>query len=283
MILIKKADDLQNQLQKIKVKNATIGFIPTMGALHQGHLSLIDTAKSKGDFTVCCIFVNPTQFNDPKDFQKYPVTIDADVYKLETAGCDILFLPSIDEVYPQGQQITRHYELGYLENILEGKFRPGHFQGVCQVVHRLLEIVQPHQLYVGQKDYQQCMVLAQLIKQIQLTENVQLNICPTLREPGGLAMSSRNMRLNETERQKATVIYSCLCFLKSQLKKGSLQSILQQAEKQLAEAGFKTDYVVIADAQTLNPLAEWDGEIKVVALIAAFLNEVRLIDNMILN
>ncbi|HEY9362939.1 MAG TPA: pantoate--beta-alanine ligase [Chitinophagaceae bacterium] len=283
MILIKKAEDLQNQLQKIKVKNATIGFIPTMGALHQGHLSLIGMAKSQGCFTVCSIFINPTQFNDPKDFQKYPVTIDADIYRLETAGCDILFLPSIDEVYPQGLQVKRHYELGYLENILEGKFRPGHFQGVCQVVHRLLEIVQPHQLYVGQKDYQQCMVLAQLIKQIELPVTVELNICPTLRETSGLAMSSRNMRLNETERQKATAIYNCLRFLKSHLKKGSLQDSLQQAEKQLSEAGFKTDYVVIAEAQTLNILDEWDEETKVVALIAAFLNEVRLIDNMILN
>ena len=200
------------------------GFVPTMGALHAGHISLINDSKKASDLTVCSIFVNPTQFNDPKDFEKYPITIEKDIAMLEAAGCDILFLPEVAEMYPGGTSTSIHYELGYLETILEGHYRPGHFQGVCMIVHRLLDIVKPDNLYIGQKDYQQSMVIKKLIELTGMKELVDLNISPTLREAGGLAMSSRNMRLTEQERVKATAIYKTLHLIKEQLKTGELGS-----------------------------------------------------------
>jgi len=155
MILFKKSAELSSFLLKKKEKGLRIGFAPTMGALHPGHISLINNSKKGADITVSSIFVNPTQFNDPKDFEKYPVTLDTDLDAMEKAGCDIVLLPAVAEIYPNGMKNLPHYELGYLETVLEGRYRPGHFQGVCQVVHRLLEMVQPHFLYLGQKDYQQ--------------------------------------------------------------------------------------------------------------------------------
>ena len=166
------------------------------------------------------IFINPTQFNDPTDFKKYPVTLEKDIVMLEAAGCDILFLPSVEEIYPDGTTTTMHYDLGYLETILEGHYRPGHFQGVCMVVHRLLDIVKPDNLYIGQKDYQQCMVIKRLIELIGMKDLIQVNISPTLREPDGLAMSSRNMRLSDEERKNAVNIYQTLHFVKEQIADG---------------------------------------------------------------
>jgi pantoate--beta-alanine ligase len=251
-----------------------------MGALHQGHISLIGRAKQECGLCVSSIFVNPTQFNDKKDFDKYPSTIEADIDGLEKAGCDLLFLPGQEEIYPAGTAELPHYELGYLETVLEGKFRPGHFQGVCQVVDRLLQIVQPGYLYLGQKDYQQCMVIKKLV---EITgSSIRIVICPTLREPDGLAMSSRNMRLNEEERKQAVKIFETLSLVKNEIKAGKLQAIKQKATDHLTAAGFKVDYIDIADAATLALMDEWDGKKKLVVLAAAFLNDVRLIDNMIL-
>ncbi len=281
MILFKKAADLQDHIAKQRAKGISVGFAPTMGALHAGHISLIETVKEHDGLTVCSIFVNPTQFNDPKDFEKYPVTIENDINMLEKAGCDILFIPTVAEMYPGGLVSPQHYELGYLETILEGKFRPSHFQGVCQVVHRLLDIVQPDNLYLGQKDYQQCMVLTKLVE--LLGKNIKVIICPTLRENDGLAMSSRNMRLNEQERLQAVNISQVLFTLKKDIKPGDLGYLKDNATEYLTKHGFKVDYVEIADAKTLAPQQHWDGTAKLVALVAAFLNEVRLIDNMLMN
>ena len=283
MILSKKAEELYKWLESQREAGEKIGFIPTMGALHQGHLSLINSSINKNTITVASIFVNPTQFNDPKDFEKYPVTIEKDIDLLEKEGCDILFLPAVNEIYPDGTRAAIHYNLGFLETILEGKFRPGHFQGVCMVVHRLLEIIQPDKLYLGQKDYQQCMVITRLIDLIKQKEKTIVKICSTLRENDGLAMSSRNMRLNEMERKEASGIYQCISFIKENLKPGSLLPLKANARKWLEKKGFRVDYVEIADAESLESVNEWDGKQKLVALIAAFLNEVRLIDNMILN
>ena len=280
MILFKKATDLHNYLGIQRKKGDTIGFVPTMGALHAGHISLIETCRAKTRVTVCSIFVNPTQFNDPRDFQKYPITLEKDIYMLESAGCDVLFLPSVEEIYPGGINSVPHYDLGFLETILEGEYRPGHFQGVCMVVHRLLDIVQPDELFLGQKDYQQCMVITKLTEIISLKNNITINICPTLREPDGLAMSSRNMRLNSEERKKATTIFQSLEFIKSHLKPGPLTQLKDKATSLLLEKGFKVDYLAIADANNLSPVDNWDGKQKCVALAAAFLNEVRLIDNI---
>jgi len=283
MILFKKAADLHKWLDDQRKKEISIGFVPTMGALHKGHISLIETARQQNPATVCSIFVNPTQFNDPKDFEKYPVTIEKDITLLEQAGCDVLFLPSVKEMYPGGIKTTRHYDLGFLETILDGKFRPGHFQGVCMIVHRLLEIVNPDNLYLGQKDYQQCMVITKLIELINMADKIKVNICPTLREADGLAMSSRNMRLNKEERIIATTIYHSLLHIKNNINGKQVAPLKQEAIAMLEKAGFKVDYVEIANAVNLSPVSNWDGKEKIVALVAAFMNEVRLIDNMLLN
>lgn len=283
MILFKKAADLSKWLDAQSKKKNTIGFVPTMGALHNGHISLLEIAKSNNPVTVCSIFVNPTQFNDPKDFEKYPITLEQDIALLDAAGCDVLFLPSVKEMYPDGVKPLMQYNLGYLETILEGKFRPGHFQGVCMVVHRLLEIVQPDNLYLGQKDYQQCMVITRLVELIKQQHKIKVNVCPTLREKDGLAMSSRNMRLSREERQKAIVIYQCLSFIKKKQYQEKIADLKQQAWAILEKAGFRVDYIEIADAKNLAVISEWNKDQKTVALVAAFLNEIRLIDNMVLN
>lgn len=279
MILFKKVTDLRNYLEAQEQKGLSIGFVPTMGALHAGHISLVEASKKQSGITVASIFVNPTQFNDKKDFEKYPITLELDIPMLEEAGCDVLFLPPVNEIYPGGSFPTRHYELGRLEELLEGKFRPGHFQGVCMVVHRLLDIVQPHHLYIGQKDYQQCMVITKLAQLIGMNQ-MRIHICPTLRETDGLAMSSRNMRLNTREREKAVNIYKTLSFIKDRVGKNDPQTIQQQATEKLSSKGFRVDYVAIANAHTLEPATTWDQPL--IALIAAFNGEVRLIDNMLL-
>ncbi len=288
MILFKKVAGLQQYLTRLKQKGHTIGFAPTMGALHEGHLSLIESSRKANAITVSSIFVNPAQFNDPKDFEKYPVTIEKDILMLETAGCSVLFLPSVEEIYPAGSPAKEYYDLGYLETILEGKYRPGHFQGVCKVMDRLLDIVRPGNLYLGQKDYQQCMVIAKLTELMGKKDSIITNICPTLREPDGLAMSSRNMRLNKEEREIAPAIYQTLTFIKENLTKGSLHELKAKASAKLVAKGFKPDYIEIADAATLQIINDpeatgWDGKQKLVALTAVFLHEVRLIDNLLLN
>lgn len=280
MIIFKKAADIGIFLQQKRQNNPKTGFVPTMGALHQGHISLIESARSKNDLVVCSIFVNPTQFNDPKDFQNYPITIENDIDLLEKAGCDALFLPAVEEMYPAGLENKKTYALGYLETVLEGRYRPGHFQGVCQVVHRLLTIVPADRLYLGQKDFQQCMVIRKMIELENLP--IETVICPTLRETDGLAMSSRNMRLDKEAREKAVEISRTLLHIKSSLKAGDLSELKTAAVEQLNRTGFKTDYVEIADADTLELIGRWDGKRKLVALCAAFLGEVRLIDNMLL-
>jgi pantoate--beta-alanine ligase len=282
MILFKKVTDLRNYLEAQQQKGLSTGFVPTMGALHAGHISLIEASKKDNGITVASIFVNPTQFNDKKDFEKYPITLEADIPMLEAAGCDVLFLPPVSEIYPDSAPPPRHYELGRLEEILEGKYRPGHFQGVCMVVHRLLDIVQPHHLYIGQKDYQQCMVITRLAELTGMSERMTIHICPTLREPDGLAMSSRNMRLSKEEREKAVTIYHVLSAIKNDAGKDDLSPLKQKGADQLTAKGFKVDYVEIANAKTLEPVTTRDNTTPLVALIAAFNGEVRLIDNMLI-
>ena len=280
MILFKKITELVAFIAEKRKKGDIIGFVPTMGALHNGHISLIINSKRQNQVTVSSIFINPTQFNESKDFEKYPVTLERDIDLLEKNGCDVLFLPSVKEIYPNGLNGLQYYPLGYLETILEGQYRPGHFQGVCQVVHRLLEIVLPDNLYLGQKDYQQCMVIKKLIGLTGLKVNVVIE--PTLRENDGLAMSSRNMRLNETERKQAVKISETLQFIKNQIKPGYIGDLKERAFQYLSAEGFKPDYVEIAAADDLKLLDNWDGQQPIVALAAAYLNEVRLIDNMLL-
>ncbi len=279
MLIFKRISDIAPFLQNQKQRQVVSGFVPTMGALHQGHVSLVKKAKSESDLTVCSIFVNPTQFNDPGDYKQYPVTVEQDIYQLEKSGCDVLFLPSADEIYPGGVP-NIHYDIGYLETILEGAYRPGHFQGVCQAVHRLLDIVQPDRLFMGQKDYQQCMVIKRLLSLIN--SPARLIVAETVREPDGLAMSSRNMRLNGEERKLATGIYRALTLIRRQIRPGSLLPLLDEAKQVLADHQLKPDYITIADAGTLEETETWDGKTEIVALAAAFMGKVRLIDNLVI-
>jgi pantoate--beta-alanine ligase len=280
MKLFKKATDINTSILAGKKSGNSIGFVPTMGALHQGHISLINASKKTDSVTVCSIFVNPAQFNDVRDFDKYPVTIEKDIDTLEKAGCDVLFLPSVSEIYPSGINNRPHFDLGYLESVLEGKYRPGHFQGVCMVVSRLLSIIPVNNLYLGQKDYQQCMVIKKLIELEQL--NINISICPTLRETSGLALSSRNSRLSEKDRKQAAEIFETLAYVKNNIKPGDLTGLKQAAATNLTAAGFNVDYIEIADAGNLDILKNWDSKTPTVALAAAFIGDVRLIDNLLL-
>lgn len=279
MIIFKTVRSLRQYLENNQGFQKNAGFVPTMGALHSGHMALIEASKKEQGFTIASIFVNPTQFNDPADFAKYPVTLENDIQQLEAAGCEVLFLPSVKEIYPDGVRSNFHYDLGDLENVLEGFYRPGHFQGVCQVVHRLLEIVSPAHLYLGSKDYQQCKVIGKMIALTGL--KVQLHMVPTVREESGLALSSRNMRLSKEEREQATSIFRQLRIIGENIGKSPIADLREQATRNLLADGFrKVDYVAIADRQTLQPVLQYTPGIQLVALIAAFMNEVRLIDNM---
>lgn len=279
MKLIKHIKILKKHVLAHKELGRTIGFIPTMGALHAGHISLIEKSVKENDVSICSIFVNPTQFNNPDDLKKYPITIEADIDLLEKAGCNILFLPSVDEMYLTDEK-PLHYNLGKLETLLEGKYRPGHFQGVCIIVDKLLAAVMPHVLYLGKKDYQQCMVIHKMMQEKNYA--IQLQICDTVREADGLAMSSRNMRLNAVERKKALCIIKSLQMIKEGIKPGNITNLKIDASNFLLNNGYKVDYTEIADAETLELQDHWDGKRKLVALVAAYLNEVRLIDNIVL-
>ena len=281
MILFKDPVSLGHYLDFHKNHNVSIGFVPTMGALHAGHISLIEQSGREDDLTVCSIFVNPTQFNDRKDYEKYPITLEEDIKKIESVGTDILFIPDVSSLYANGTHDLEHYDIGFLETILEGEFRPGHFQGVCQVMYRLLKIVKPDRLFMGQKDYQQSLVVQQLLRTMQI--DTKLIVCPTLRENNGLAMSSRNMRLSEQERKDAGRIHQALLFIKENLKPGSLLSLKENAKKLLNQKGFRIDYIEIADADTLQLMDTWNGHQRLVALAAVFVRDVRLIDNLLVN
>ena len=280
MILFKKVKPLSRHLEQLRKQGQQIGFVPTMGALHQGHLTLLDACKQKSDVTVCSIFVNPTQFNNITDYSLYPNTIEKDLELLLQVGCDVLFLPSKEEMYPAGL-IAPHYDLGEIETILEGAYRPGHFQGVCQAVDRLLQIVEPAQIFFGQKDYQQCMVVKKLLA-LTNREEIALNIIPTQREESGLAMSSRNLRLTPEQRSKATALYHTLTFLKAHMAQTPVATLEKKGIGFLKSQGFAVDYVAVADAQTLAPVEDVQNK-KVVGLIAASIGSVRLIDNLPLN
>lgn len=281
MIIIHKPATLVEYLHQQQRKKRTIGFVPTMGALHQGHLKLVEACAGQADVTVCSIFVNPTQFNDSNDYNKYPKLIEHDIALLEASPADILFIPPLTSIYPNGTSQLEHYEIGYLESILEGHYRPGHFQGVCQVMDRLLNIVQPQFLFMGQKDYQQCMVIKKLLPLIKV--DTTLVTWPTFREADGLAMSSRNLRLTAAQRPTAPMIYTSLLMAKENISPGSVSSLKIKGRQFLKGYGFDVDYFEIAKADDLTLLENWDGITPIVALVAAFLGEVRLIDNMLLN
>jgi pantoate--beta-alanine ligase len=277
MIILREAERLRRFL-KNKASGSSFGFVPTMGALHAGHLTLLQRSKRETDKTICSIFVNPTQFNDPADFNKYPSTLDHDIHMLEMTGVDILFLPDIQEIYPEGTASLETYDLGRMDQLLEGRLRPGHFQGVCQVVDRLLSVTRPDVLFMGRKDFQQCMVIRRLIQLKSIP--VRMEVCDTVREADGLAMSSRNTRLSPHDRSIAPLLYDVLQILKSGLTAGPLESLLREGRDALSAAGFRVDYLEVCRTTDLEPVTEWDGRTPITALAAAFLGEVRLIDNI---
>jgi pantoate--beta-alanine ligase len=281
MRIIQTISGLRNALQSLPVFSQQLAFAPTMGALHQGHINLVLAAKAAANTVVVSIFVNPTQFNDPSDFAKYPKSLEADIDMLEAAGTDILFIPNVDEMYPNGLENGPHYPLGQLETLLEGAYRPGHYQGVCRIVHQLLDVVKPGQLYMGQKDFQQCMVIQHMLGHLQMP--VALHIVPTMREPDGLAMSSRNRRLTTENRVKAVTIFEQLNWIVQASNTMPFRQLEEEASRQLLAAGFgPVDYISIARAATLEPAENYRQDEQLVVLAAAFLGEIRLIDNMLL-
>jgi pantoate--beta-alanine ligase len=268
---------LQQYLSDLKAQGKTIGFVPTMGALHQGHLSLIKQAQQVNDVIVCSVFVNPSQFNDPKDLEKYPRTIEADTKLLEQVNCDVLFYPAVDEIYDDNEQW--HLDIGPLEHLLEGEFRAGHYQGVMQVVYKLFNIVKPDNAFFGQKDYQQFMVISQMVQLMNMP--VKLVMCAIKREDSGLAMSSRNIHLSADDRQHALILSKTLTWLKDNFDKKEIAQLKPQAEIMITqEPGVDLDYLSIADGETLQPATQ-NSKIFV-ALVAAKVGNTRLIDNMIL-
>ena len=279
MLIFKKAADLQAWLNGERNTGKSIGFAPTMGALHDGHLDLVRMAKKECDRAVVSIFVNPTQFNDPKDLEKYPRTPEKDATLLIGVDCDALFIPPVEEVYPPGLDLTVHLDFGQLDQVMEGEFRPGHFKGMATVVNRLLDIVQPHRLYMGQKDFQQLTIVRNMLA--QLHSPVELVMCPTRREADGLAMSSRNVRLSPAMRAAAPVIYQTLVWAKETFPEQAATAVRASATARLSEAGLRPEYFDIVDGITLQPVERWQDSDFVVACTAAFAEEVRLIDNLI--
>jgi len=246
MIVFKKISALQKHLNFLRTNGLSIGFAPTMGALHEGHMSLMEKSNKQCDITVCSIFVNPTQFNVKSDLDKYPITIQADLNMLLRKGVDVVFLPEVEEIYPEGQAYENPYDLGALAEVLEGEKRPGHFDGVVQVVDRLLEIVQPSALFMGQKDFQQFSIIQRML--MLKKSAVELVVCPIIREEDHLAMSSRNVRLSTQD-----------------------------------HPNIKVEYLTIRDGRTLQPLSQVDNSSYAVVLVAAWVGQIRLIDNIILN
>ncbi len=280
--IFKTKASLQAYLQEARKSDQKIALIPTMGALHEGHLSLLNYAKPLSDIRVCSIFVNPTQFNDPNDLEKYPRPIENDIKLLEAVGCDILFLPTVDEMYPDKHEHW-HIDLGELDQIWEGEKRPGHFQGVTQVVYKLFTLVQPHIACFGQKDFQQVMVIKRMIEMKDLP--IQLAICPIIRDQDGLALSSRNMRLSEEGKIIALALSRSLTYVKDHINDVmALREIKDQALKILtATDGLSVEYFAICESTSLKEVDHIDFSKQHVALVTAWVEGVRLIDNMILN
>ena len=278
MFVFKTVSELQQYLNSRRANGEQIGFAPTMGALHLGHLDLMRHSKAQNACTVCSIFVNPTQFNDPKDLEKYPRTPEKDLAMLESVGTEVVFMPAVEEIYPPGLDLALQLDLNPLDQVMEGAFRPGHFQGMAQVVKRLLDIVQPDRLYMGQKDFQQFSIVGYLIQKMQLP--VELVMVPTVRESDGLAMSSRNVRLSPEQRQAAPIIYRTLEWAKSQLGLQAIAEIETAALQCLSLPEFRPEYFQIVDGKTLQPIINPTEHDWIVACVASWVGEVRLIDNL---
>lgn len=279
MKIVKTSIELGDLLSSLKQSGNKIGFVPTMGALHAGHISLLEIALKENDIVICSIFVNPTQFNDPKDLEKYPRPIEKDTELLEKAGCSILFLPEVEDIY--GDNTPWTHTFGELENIWEGAMRPGHFKGVGQVVYKLFDIVKPDNAYFGQKDFQQTLIIKRLIKDFNLP--IHLHICPIIREKNGLAMSSRNIRLSEEEREASGKIYEALMSVKSGIdqQESNFEVLLSKANAILQTMpSIHLEYMDLVNPETLQKVLKINQNDKLLMIIAVKFGTTRLIDNM---
>lgn len=294
MIIFHTTSQLKTFLNKVENEKKTVGFVPTMGALHQGHVSLISIAKQDCEVVVCSIFVNPTQFNDLNDLKNYPRTIDADCNMLEKANCDVVFIPEVLEMYSaeelelkkQGIEDKswtegKTVDFGIIGNVMEGAHRPGHFNGVAQVVSKLFRAVMPQKAYFGQKDFQQLAIIRSMTKQLEM--NIEIVSCPIVREANGLAMSSRNERLTPEERQKASIISKTLFDIKELQKNKTITELKAFAQTQLqTEPLIELEYIEISNSETLAPITNYTDATSAVACVAVKLGAVRLIDNIVL-
>ena len=280
MEVIKTNSSLKKSISKIKPNS--VGFVPTMGALHQGHMYLLESSVKNNDISVCSIFVNPAQFNDPDDLKGYPVTIEQDLLKLKEAGCDIVYLPDVNDVYPDGITNIEPYELGGFDKIVEGAFRPGHFQGVAKVVDRLLQFVGPCKLYLGQKDIQQFQVIKYMIASKR--HNVELVMCDTIREDNGLALSSRNKHLENKERLELGIIYETLSWAAENIFEFGVDEIEESAHERLMECAHinNVEYFKILKFNDFVPVIKVSNSEALVICVALNTNKARLIDNILL-
>lgn len=278
MQVLKSKNELVSLIDSYKKEGKTIGFVPTMGALHNGHLSLVKECKKNSDVTVVSIFVNPTQFNDLEDLKRYPRTLDKDTELLKTVGCNLVFAPSVEEIYPEPD--TRKFDFGYIESVMEGAKRPGHFNGVGQVVSRLFDIVQPDKAFFGMKDFQQVAIIKNMVK--QLNYNIQIVPCPIIREESGLALSSRNTLLDEDHKKNAPHIYATLKKARNLASEMSVSNLKKWITDEINSNPYlETEYVEIVDDTTLKVTENWKEEGTKVACVAVYAGKIRLIDNIV--
>lgn len=279
MLICKETKTTKSHLSQWREKGWRIGFVPTMGALHQGHLDLVHQARLTSDRVVVSIFVNPTQFNDPADLEKYPRPIEEDIRLLAEVGVDMLFLPGETDVYPKNLDTSVNLEVDHITGVLEGQHRPGHFKGVLQVVKRLLDIIGPDQLFMGQKDFQQSALIGFMIKTLGLP--LELVVCPTTRAASGLALSSRNQRLTPAWHLIAPGIYQTMKWAEASIQTLPPEKITQMGQEQLEQQGFAVEYFALVDGETLATVQDPEQHDTLVVLVAAWAGTVRLIDNLI--
>lgn len=277
MKVIHTIKDLQAELSVLKAQGKKVGLVPTMGALHAGHASLVKRSVNENEVTVVSVFVNPTQFNDKNDLVKYPRTLDADCKLLEACGATYTFAPSVEEMYPEPD--TRQFSYAPLDTVMEGAFRPGHFNGVCQVVSKLFEAVKPHRAYFGEKDFQQLAIIHEMVRQMQF--DLEIVGCPIVREEDGLALSSRNARLSAEERENALKISQTLFKSRTFAATHTVSETQKFVEDAIAAApGLRLEYFEIVDGNTLQKVGNWDQTSYAVGCITVFCGDVRLIDNI---
>lgn len=280
MLIFREVNALKKYLDELRKERKTIGFVPTMGALHAGHLSLIKASNKDNDITMCTVFVNPAQFNEKSDFEAYPIQVEQDAAKLESENCNILFLPKVDEIYPDVDYEKPSFEFNGLDSFMEGEFRPGHFAGVGEVIKRFIDILSFDSMYLGEKDYQQVQIIKSVIRQFGY--KVEVVTVPTMREEDGLAMSSRNLLLTSEARAEAGVIYTSLKRLKETFDYDNVDEILAKAKDQInAYDNLTVEYLIAADAETLQIL-DPNKRTPVVICAAVWANKVRLIDNIVI-